>query len=493
MSTDIVANFPNNSPTGTTGQGSAGQGNTAQSADLSTLSNVFAQAFQRSLTGSSGGSPNAAQEDAILDAVDSMQRAAAERKVEQRRADRNDFSRENLQRQDQNKLGQSARRQEGLESEYAERQDNRSELQEIHHQRESESLGLPVKGNETSNPPAREKVPLTPPLGTGNSANIGLASPPIFSATTFSTMVQPASASGNGISTTVSAAASGGGGGTSFVATSTGMLNPVSVLPSQNIVPQTPSSVAGNVSNSVPTSLQAAASVLTIFTASGRLGDDNDEEEPKTDEPGKKKDKRKQGTAFFGEALSRVFNAEVLTPLSGSLSGQQESRPAVRQIPMRQIHEALERPKDQSQEENTPEQKKNPTKPEMAELLRQMQPTNDILAEPPTATESQTEENASEHAFRIQLIRRITAACQSAAQQSAAQRSGGVRMKLHLDRHGELTLTMSLKQISVSRREMAVRFETESQEIARQLRENLDELRKALAEQGTELREVVFS
>ncbi len=64
------------------------------------------------------------------------------------------------------------------------------------------------------------------------------------------------------------------------------------------------------------------------------------------------------------------------------------------------------------------------------------------------------------------------------------------RQKRNLDALGNLTLRMNAKKAANGHRELSVSFVTESEEAGRLIRKHLDDLRQALAEHGTELRDV---
>ncbi len=97
------------------------------------------------------------------------------------------------------------------------------------------------------------------------------------------------------------------------------------------------------------------------------------------------------------------------------------------------------------------------------------------------------EANASAHAARekpmleqidrVRLVQRVANACQSAANQS-----GTIRMKLHPEALGSLSL-----KIQVKNKTFNARIETETESAKTVLLENLDGLRERLAEQGIRL------
>jgi hypothetical protein len=191
-------------------------------------------------------------------------------------------------------------------------------------------------------------------------------------------------------------------------------------------------------------------SPFTIFTVTGRLGAEKKESESGN----KKSEKRERGVSLFGSLLPLPF-----------VDDETPSEP----IPQR------EPPKRQSVEPSNVEQPKQSKEGISLDELFDSKfiPTN----EPYKGELSEQIQQSIDTTDRLRFIRRVAAACQS-----AAQRNGPVRIKLRPESLGPLTIRVATKKGKLS-----IHFETETADAKRLLLDNLDDLKARLRRMNVEL------
>ena len=200
-------------------------------------------------------------------------------------------------------------------------------------------------------------------------------------------------------------------------------------------------------------------STFTVFTVAGRFG-----AEKKEKEDDKKAERR--SVSLLGSLLSSSEGAE--TTFSESVQDKRRSPPPNEPPGRKQIESAtVELPKREKEgiplKELFDSKELIPTnEPYKGELPDRIQP---VLGSRPDVQD------------RVNFVRRVAAACQS-----AANRNGTVRIKLHPESLGPLTVRVSTK-----RGKFSVHFETETEDAKRLLLDSLDDLRTQLREMHIEL------
>ena len=206
-------------------------------------------------------------------------------------------------------------------------------------------------------------------------------------------------------------------------------------------------------------------SAFTIFTVSGRFGIEKKEK----DTDGKKTEKRDRGIPLFGSLLplpsetpiaSRGNAADVDDePPSG---GVERGTWSAAQAERNTNHGSPKTPLDTLAEHQG---------------ISLMELFESKVFEPYKGT--LPIEVESDQAERVRFVQRVVAACQS-----AANRNGTVRIKLHPESLGSLTIRVTAKKGKLS-----VHFETETDDAKRLLLDGIDDLRASLREMKYELEE----
>ncbi|MDR2754359.1 MAG: flagellar hook-length control protein FliK [Planctomycetaceae bacterium] len=239
--------------------------------------------------------------------------------------------------------------------------------------------------------------------------------------------------------------------------------------------------------SSAPVVTLDAVSVMTIFTASGRFGIRKDEtEEKNVIEKKKEKEKKRIPSLFvsgFVEMTPPVVykNQSTYTP--------HDTEPESNNYSVQKINEEnSQEPKSESESESelkSESKSESELKSELQSELKSRQeseldenrtkiPLEQWFSGNQSVEKSFAKPNESESFDPLRFIQRVAAACRSAANQQ-----GTIRIKLHLDQLGTVTL-----QITSKLNKMAVRFEVTSFAAARRLRDTLGELHTTLAEQN---------
>jgi hypothetical protein len=449
---DITTNYQNNSVTG--------QGQSAETPNTETLKSVFVTAMQNSMT-------NRMFKDhtSIVDINIDVQNSANEQKEQQNKkqheslpqSERRDFTRE-----DKRTLNQSEIRHEQLESDYNRKVERYENLQiEYHEKNERRDSITEQKINRTAMSflETISSVPDSPAVSTIPASSVSA---------TLSTLSE--SSDRRFLQESVSAPA---------VPVTPGMVSPSFLLAGSNPISVSTSSVVQPVSASaVPVAALDAVSVMTIFTASGRYGINKEETEEKNEIEKKKekeKAKEKKGIiSLFGQGFTEITQPVVYKNRSNHSLPDTETEYNVKRNMKQESNEIsaysiqkLDNLTDQEPElksELKSEQEENRTKIIPENLFHKDQPIENSSTKP---IEPETFD-------QLRFIQRVAAACQSAANQH-----GTIRIKLHLDQLGALTLRITTKSNKLS-----VRFEVTTIDAAHLIRNNIDELQKTLAEQN---------
>lgn len=246
-------------------------------------------------------------------------------------------------------------------------------------------------------------------------------------------------------------------------------------------MPVMPTPVLPNLSGNVSTSLQAAASVLTIFSASGRVGNKDERDDAVSE---KKKEKKERTVSSFG---TTVFDAFLETDRKNTTVDH------VRQTESFRVRETEgESSESGKTEDASPKERRDGNSLEHLLKDSKNEPSENVV---PTSSESarpvsaeggasmvEAPENPApeEQLDRVRFLQRVAAACQSTAHQQ-----GNLRIKVNLDRLGTLTIRSSRQG-----NKLAVRFETSTEAAAQLLRDHLDELKSLLDEQNVVLDQI---
>ncbi|MDR1141780.1 MAG: flagellar hook-length control protein FliK [Planctomycetaceae bacterium] len=456
MSIDITTNNRNNSL--------AEQGQSTETPNPETLKSVFVTAMQNSLTNRTFRSHTS-----IADINVSIQRSAADQKEQQNKdqykslqqSERRDFTKE-----DKRTLNQSEIRQEQLSNDYV-RKVERHENQQTEYNEKNEHRDLMT--NPSTNPtatPFGETVSLFP-------ASTAISTVPTISVSAaLSTTLPVLSEFPNRQfpvpqQESVSVPITPGMIPPSFLIAGS---NPISVATSPEVQP------AALTTSAAPVAALDAVSVMTIFTASGRFGIRKEEtEEKNVIEKKKEKEKTKEKKGMiplfvpgFVEITPPVAYKNPPTHTLSDTEMESESnnnsvKKSVQKIAGengQELESKLEKPESEQESESD----ENRTKTPLEKWFREDQPVENTVAN----------SNEPEPFDQLQFIQRVAAACRSAANQH-----GTIRIKLHLDQLGTLTLRITSKS-----NKLAIRFEVTSFSAVRRLRDTLDELHTTLAEQN---------
>lgn len=476
--------------------------------DLGALKSAFAEAMRVSLTGrlSVGeGSPA----ETLLRTTDEIQRSAADRRNENKPDQRADVSdRQSRSTAERKTLDREEIRDAELRNEYSDRQQRRESLQidyrdKAHRTPSGDSTDIgPVSRDSASDAAAPSSV-LTASNGLPN---------PTASTTTFGPTNNVSRSSG----------VPGAALPASSVAPTVSSPQVVATVPwnvgTGGPVVATPPATAG--SGMISTSMLDPLSALTIFSISGRFGQVKDSEEKNGLSEKKKagKNRIEASTAFGTEGAgivgaNRPGGTDSLfeEPVDGTANGP--DRPEIAEKERRDV-DPFANPDDQADGRSngrnggfsgdepasganrngfSPEKFDEAKRTDITELSDEWRrrieeaveevrrrtvvasnaPSDREVAAPatPNSSDSATPSSFSEQLDRVRLVQRVAAACQS-----AAQRSGTLRIKVHLDDFGSVTV-----RVSSESGQLAVCFETTSEAAARFLLEDAAALREALA------------
>lgn len=455
----------------------------ASAEELEQLQSVFATALTSSLAGVSSG------DGALLDAMDAIQENAQERHDMRRQEDRrfsapNDPSAQMLRKD----LDQAEIRSAELRTEYADNFDRRDLNQSQYldrQQREGER-------HSTSSENANDK--------SGVSASA--FTPVSIVAAMMQTSSQAASLStATGVPHSDRSAARDGAA-TSYPAGPTGASTPnadvlfLSENPSASQVVQANQGVF-RIDPMPSHAVIAAASVLTVFNASGKLRVNRDDEADKEKSNEKRKELRERRASSFGaavfEALKIAEQSEMVRqnnlfhdrPSEMPDENDKAAGPghgnAVSASFKRSSYETRSDQIDRSEKTDDKAGTKDrepsivtpPSLPEPAS-------TDQAVARSDSASEAS---NAEEQLQRFRFVQRIAAACQS-----AAHRNGNLRVKIDLAELGSLVLRTQMRNDRLS-----VRFEPTTETAARLISEELGALKDTLAEYNVLLDQVEIS
>jgi len=240
--------------------------------------------------------------------------------------------------------------------------------------------------------------------------------------------------------------------------------------------PISPNALLATVPAAIPTAtvpvdtipkLPSDPSVFTIFTVSGRFGTEKKESDEK------KTEKRERGISLFGSLLPLPIDD---APPSEPTNVERQVAADLR---------AADGAKRQSVEPASVEPpKKKKEGISLKELFdpKEFAPTNESYkGKLPDRLEqsADVESGAQIQADRDRFFQRVAAACQS-----AANRNGPIRIKLHPESLGPLTVRVSTKKGKLS-----VYFETETDDAKRLLLDSIDELKAQLRNMNIELEE----
>jgi hypothetical protein len=442
MSIDFTTNYQNGSLTG--------QNQSTETPNLEALRMVFVAAMQNSLA---SRTPNSST--AILDMTGEIQDFAAGRKEEQNKdrhesmsqSERRDFTKE-----DQRTLNQSEIRHEQLKDDYVQKTERHENLRTEHQEKTERRDSITEPKIIRTETPFFETVSPVPvssvPISVSNSML-----PESFD-------IQPAA------STPVSAPLAPGAVPPSFLIAGS---NPIPVTS-----PQVVQSVTAFPVSAVPVAALDAVSVMTIFTASGRFGMTKTETEEKNATEKKKekeKEKEKKGTiSLIGQGFFETTQPIVYKNNTNDTAVETEPE---------SNDDLVQKFGDDSEQNIKPKESEPESKKTEPEKIKQEEnetkiPLEEWLSENKTIEKAVEKPNEPELFDRLRFIQRVTSACRSAANQN-----GTIRIKLHLDNLGSLTLRMTSKS-----NKLTVRFEVTSLAAVRLLRDSLNELQSTLAEQN---------
>jgi hypothetical protein len=465
MSIDVTTNYQNNSVTG--------QGQNAETPNTEMLKSVFVTAMQNSMTNRMFKSNTS-----IVDINIEIQDSTNERKEEQNKnqreslpqSERRDFTRENKR-----SLNQSEIRHEQLENDYNQKIERHEHLQTEYREKNEQRDSITEQKNSrttTSFPETISSVPASTAVST---------IPPSPISATLSALSESSDRRFTGLlQESASAPITPGMVSPSFLLAGS---NPISVAPSSVTQPAI-QPVSASTASVAPVAALDAVSVMTIFTASGRFGINKTETEEKNEtEKKKEKGKEKKGIiSLFGQGLNEIpqpvwhknhSNYSLPDTETESVVGhktKQKSDENSKYFIQKTTGETAQEQKLKSEQQPEQElkqesdQDENHTKLTPENLLHEDQPIENSSIKP----------NEPEPSDQLRFIQRVVAACQSAANQH-----GIIRIKLHLDQLGTLTLRITAKSNKLS-----VRFEVTSFAAARLIRNSIDELQTTLTEQN---------
>lgn len=479
MSVENTSKYPSGSYSSGNTTGSSGS-NAGTETNIDALRSAFAVAMQRSMSGASSTS------ESLFEMADIVQKSSAQHREESKRDQRQADPYHALG--DRKSMDQTELRDRQLAGEYNGRIDR-------HRQQESEyRQGIDQKEliAETTN---RNTMPLgetaSASLSTGNGPPGSTVSPPVILPSQSNS--PPNLSSGE---TVVSSTLNLSANDASVVpATTSSAINPV-------VMPMQPIPVLA-FPGGIPPTLLGTASVLTIFTVSGRFGQEKSEtEKEKEIASTRKKEKKESSSSVLATEMSGMSGDTVPGSLGfGSLGSGSLGSDSLERVFQGEIRETAAIPSSDAQKRD--EKKKESPAEFVEDKPKKEAPANSehSIPVPPNlsgtetaashgsgpsihaASEDVSESNAEEQMDRVRLIQRIAAACQSGAHQN-----GTIQVKLNLDRFGSLTVRMTKRSDRLD-----VRFDAETESALRLLRENVDELKTVLAERNVHLDQIEFT
>ena len=349
-----------------------------------------------------------------------------QRHEHQQQANRNDFT-----QLDRKSLDQSELRQNELDTGYQNRRDQhatlRKDYQEKTEQCESQQTAARA---ETSAPvtPSRNAVQSNEPLPARDHVLPQQQDVPVNTAANIQNLSAGSAAPNTGAVNSV-----------------TGMPVPMSVnVPATTPVSTTPQAVLPQ--------------AFTVFTASRRFGQNQEQSDEKDSEDEKEEtveeNSTKKKTPF---AALHAIHTEATRPVRQKSARQLQESP-VQSIPTR----TAEKPRDKPKE----------AEPDQAHSVK----TLDELLNTPAQNVSASKKGESNQPNQTQYLHRIAAACEAAAQYAP------IRIKINLDQLGTLTLRFYHKADK-----LALRFETPSEESAKFLHEHLGGLKAILSKRNVKI------
>ncbi|MDR0336347.1 MAG: hypothetical protein LBI18_04585 [Planctomycetaceae bacterium] len=453
MSIDITRNYQNNSSTG--------QGQSTETSHPETLKAMFVVAMQNSLTNRMLRSNTS-----IVDINVTIQDSIADRQEQQnkdqhktlQKNERHDFSKENKRT-----LNQSEIRQEQLNDDYARKIERHENLQtEYREKKECHDFINEQKIDR----------PTTPALETNSSIPVTtiLTIPPDSVSETLSVLSKFPDRQ-----LTVSSQEP------DSVPITPGMIPPSFLTAASNPISVSASSVTQPVASlqnsATPITMLDAVSVMTIFTASGRFGISKEKNEDENIlEKKKEKTKDKKGiiplfVSGFVETTQPLMDKNQPTDILPDLE------PETNNNSVQKITEENDWQSEQKSElkfGQELESKQELERESESDENRTTIPLEQLVREGQAVENSVVKSNELESFDSLRFIQRVAAACQSAANQQ-----GVIRIKLHLDQLGVLTLRIIPKS-----NKLAIRFEVTSFSAVRCLRDTLGELHTTLAKQN---------
>lgn len=477
--------------------GSAGS-NAGTETNLDALRSAFAAAMRRSMTGASSTS------EALFEMADTVQKSSSQRREESSREQRQADSSHVLG--DRKSLDQTDLRNRQLAGEYDGRVDQRRQIESEYHQKldRIESIA------ETT---IRDILPSAETASTNWSTGNGIAGPAASSSIIlpFQNASPPTVSSGGAVASPPTTHLSANDASV-VLATATTAINPA-VMPTQ-------STPVLAFPGGIPPTLLGTASVLTIFSVTGRFGQEkNETEKEKEIASSRKKEKKESSLPVFEATVSATPTpAESGPPISsngGTTDSAAFSTEEIRETAAIPASDARKRNEEKDEAESSTDfsesgpkekdreserrgiafetlfhEKKVPeTKTEDAVPTASNFSGTEIVASHgsassfQSASEDVSESSAEEQMDRVRLIQRVASACQSGAHQN-----GTVRVKLNLDRLGSLTVRMTKRSDRLD-----VRFDAETEIAVRLLRENVDELKTFLSERNVHLDQIEFT
>ncbi|MDR2116437.1 MAG: flagellar hook-length control protein FliK [Planctomycetaceae bacterium] len=457
------------------------QGQSTETPNSEMLKSVFVAVMQSSLTNRMFPGNTS-----IVDINIDIQDSSAEQKEQQNKkqdesptqSERRDFTKE-----DKRTLNQSEIRHEQIADDYNRKIEQRENLQTEYkekNERRNFVTNQPINSTTTS----LEKTVLPVPISTGISIVPTDSVSATFSVLPESSNRQPAT-----LQQHVSVPITPGVIPPSFLITAS---NPNSATTSPATSPfPVPTTNAASV-----TTLDAV-SVMTIFTASGRFGIRKDETEEKNVA---EKKKEKEKTKEKKETISLFVPVFVEIPPPIVYKNQSTHSLHDTEQELDTVQESNDYSVQKIKNENDLESNSELKSKSVSEFVSKLESEfeSEFESETESETKSEPEENRTKTSLekwflenqsletsvvkpnepesfdQLRFIQRVAAACQSAANQH-----GTVRIKLHLDQLGTLTLRITSKS-----NKLAVRFEVTTFAAVRRLRETLDELQTTLAEQN---------
>jgi hypothetical protein len=401
--------------------------------EIQTLQEAFAAALRSYGTEKAGS-----QTDTMLEGMRAPSQADdatgkdrnQQRQEHQQHANRSDFT--NIDRKAQN---QSELRHGEMNSDYRNRVDRHTTLQNDHQAKlEHRELQRPAIQTETS----QSGTPGNPP------PNVALPneSIPTANPSSLSQVATPGAVAANSLALPVSAAPNVAAIG-----------NPAGVFMPMNV--STPA-----VSAAAPQTLPTQ--VVTVFTTSGRFGQNQDKADEKEDESESEESteetprKKKQPFAAF-----EAIREEATRP-----TRRNQSRQPQETADKAELSRITEKPRE-----------KLPEKPKEIEPDRlQNVKTLDEFLNVPAQSVVATKKGESNQPDQTQYLHRVAAACEAAAHHAP------IRIKVNLDHLGTLTLRFFYKADKLT-----LRFETPSKESEQFLRNNLDGLQTILKKRNVKI------